>query len=46
MSLVVENDIRGGLCHAIHRYVKASDKYIKKYDKNKLVWISNLGKVA
>ena len=27
--------IRGGICHAIHRYVKDSNKYMKDYDKNK-----------
>ena len=28
--------IRGGICHAIHRYAKANNKYIKEYDKNKI----------
>ena len=28
--LMVENGIRGGICHAIHRYVKANKKYTKK----------------
>ena len=32
---MVEKRIRGGICHAIHLYAKASDKYIKDYDKNK-----------
>ena len=35
MFLMVEEGIRGGMCHAIHRYVKANNKYIKDYDKNK-----------
>ena len=35
MLLMVENRIRGGICHAIHTYAKASDKYMKDYDKNK-----------
>ena len=30
MLLMVEKGIRGGLCHAIHRYVKANNKYIFK----------------
>ena len=32
---MVENEIRGGICHAIHRYAKASNKHMKNYDKNK-----------
>lgn len=35
MISMVEKHIRGGRCHAIHWYVKANDKYMKKYDKNK-----------
>ena len=35
MLLMVENDIRGGICHTIHRYVEANNKYMKNYDKNK-----------
>ena len=35
MLLMVEKGIKGGICHAIYRYAKANDKYIKKYDKNK-----------
>ena len=34
MLLMVENGIRGGICHAIHRYAKANNKYIKNYDEN------------
>ena len=33
--LMVEKGIRGGICHAIHRYAKAINKYMKNYDKNK-----------
>ena len=32
---MVEKEIRGGICHAIHRYAKADNKYMKNYDKNK-----------
>ena len=35
MLLTVEEEIRGGICHAIHRHAKANNKYIKNYDKNK-----------
>ena len=33
--LMVEKGIRGGTCHAIHRYAEANNKYMNKYDKNK-----------
>ena len=32
---MVEKGIREGICCAIHRYVKANNKYVKDYDKNK-----------
>ena len=35
MLLMVEEGIRGGIYHSIHRYAKAHNKYIKDYDKNK-----------
>ena len=35
LLLMVEKGIRGGICHAIHRYVKANNKYMKDYDKSK-----------
>ena len=35
MLLMIEKGIRGGICHAIHRYSKENNKYIKNYDKNK-----------
>ena len=34
MLLMVEEGIRGGICHAIHRYAKVNNKYMKNYDKN------------
>ena len=33
MSLMTEKRIRGGICHAIHRYAKANSKYMKNYDE-------------
>ena len=35
MLLMVEKEIRGRICHAIRRYTKANNKYMKDYDKNK-----------
>ena len=35
MLLMVEEGIRGGICHAIQRYAKANNKYMKDYDKKK-----------
>ena len=34
MLLMAEKQTRGGLCHVIHRYTKANNKYMKNYDKN------------
>ena len=34
MLLMVEEGIRGGICHSIHRYARANNKYMKNYDKN------------
>ena len=33
--LMVEKGIKGGICHTIHRYTKANNKYMKDYDTNK-----------
>ena len=35
MLLMVEKGTRGGIYHAIHRYTKANNKYMKDYDKNR-----------
>ena len=34
MLLMVEKGIRGGICHAIHRYVNISNRYMKGYDES------------
>ena len=31
---MVEEGIRGGICHSIHRYARANNKYIKNYYNN------------
>ena len=31
--LLVENCIRGVICHAVDPYVRANNKYMKNYDK-------------
>ena len=37
MLLMVEKGIRGRICHAIYRYIKADNKYMKEFDKIKNV---------
>ena len=32
--LMVEEGIRDGICHSIHRYAKANNKYMKNYNSN------------
>ena len=32
---MVEKGIRGGICHAIYRYVKANNKCMNNYNKDK-----------
>ena len=35
MLLMIEEGIRGGICHAVNRYVHANNHYMKDYDKTK-----------
>ena len=35
MLLLLEKGIRGGICHSVHQYAKANNKFIQYYDKNK-----------
>ena len=57
MLLMVETVIRGGICHAIHRYAKANNKHMKNYDKNRIiiysvarykqfVWMGDVSKIS
>ena len=46
MPLMVKKGIRGRVCHAIHWYAKANNKYMKDCDKNKKssylkFWVAN-----
>ena len=34
MLLMVEEGIRGGICHSIHPYAKDNNKYMKNYNNN------------
>ena len=35
MLLIFEKGIRGGMCNAVCKYIKANNKYMKTYDKTK-----------
>ena len=35
MLLMIEEGIRGGICHAVHRYTKANNIYMKECDQSK-----------
>ena len=34
MLLMIEKGIKGGICHAIHWYAKANNKYMRGYNKD------------
>ena len=42
MFLMVEEGIRGGICHSIHRHAKANNKYMKNYDESKEIIIYSI----
>ena len=42
MLRMVEEGIRGGICHSIHRYAKANNKYMKNYNNEELSYIQYL----
>ena len=35
MLLMIEEGIRGGICHAVHRYAEENNEYMKDYDESK-----------
>ena len=43
MLLMIGKSIRGGICHSIYRYAKTNKKYMKDYDKQRIVISSILG---
>ena len=42
MLLMVEEGIRGGICHSIHRYAKANNKYMKELSYIQYLDVNNL----
>ena len=43
MLLMVEKSITVGIYYIIHRYVKAINKYMKDYNKNKISLVFSIG---
>ena len=41
MLLMVEQGIRRRICHDINQFVKANNKYMKRYDTNKESFFKN-----
>ena len=35
MLLMIEEGIRGGICHSVHRHARSNNKYMEDYGKNK-----------
>ena len=42
MFLMIEDGIRGGICHAIKRYAKANNYYMKNYNENEVLHIYSI----
>ena len=42
MLLMIEEGIRGGICHAVHLYAKANNKYMRDYDYKESSYIQYL----
>ena len=38
MLLILEEGIRGGICHSVFRHAKANNKYMKDYDKKRIIF--------
>ena len=38
MLSMAEKGIRDGICHAIHKYAKANNNYMKNYDKRIIIY--------
>ena len=39
---MAEKGIRDGICHAIHKYAKGNNKYMKNYDQKNLLIIPHV----
>ena len=57
MLLTVEKRIGGGICHTIHKYATANNKYMKNYGKDRIIlfyvfgykqsiWIFNVSNIT
>ena len=55
MLIMTEKRIRGGIYHAIHRYPKGKNKYMKNYDWiiiphvfrcKQFAWMANVSKIV
>ena len=43
MLLIVEKGIKGEMCNSVYQYSKANNKYMKYYDKKRILIYSILG---